>query len=196
MSKKRWRDYRKSKKNDSEETLSLSAKVLFYLFAIADFVPEPLEHKTAYVRRVIFGQGSNNYKAYWKIFNYLERKGWVKVYTKEKADTQFVKLTKKGQLQTLLMKAVIQKPQKWDGKWRMIIYDIPEDSRKHRYLFRKLLKQNGFYQFQQSVFINPYPLNKEAITYLQQTGLDKYIRIVRVDQLDREEDLKKYFGLV
>lgn len=197
MPKKRWRDYRREeyKDKDGEESLSLSGKVLFYLFALADFAPRPFEHKTAYVRRAIFGQEKKDYKTYWKIFNYLKEKGWVKVYKKEKADTEFVKLTKQGQLQALLIKAKIQKPQKWDGKWRLIVYDIPEDSRQHRHLFRKLLKEHGFYKLQQSVFISPYPLDREAIMYLQQTGLDKYIRIARIDELDNEKDLKKYFGL-
>lgn len=195
MPKKRWRDYRREKYKDDEESLSFSAKVLFYLFALADFAPRPFEHKTAYVRRAIFGQGRKDYKTYWKIFNYLQEKGWVKVYKKEKAETEFVRLTKQGQLQALLIKAKINKPQKWDGKWRLIVYDIPEDSKEQRHFFRKLLKQNGFYKLQASVFINPYPLNREALSYLRQTGLDKYIRIARIDDLDNDESLKKYFGL-
>ena len=196
MPKKRWRDYRRKKYQDDEEKLSLSGRVLFYLFALADFVPRPFEHKTAYVRRAIFGTSSRDYKAYWKIFNYLEQKGWVRVYKKEKADTEFVKLTKKGQLQALLMKARTQKPQKWDGKWRLIIYDIPEDSRQHRHLFRTLLKQNGFYKLQQSVFVSPFALNRDAVLYLRQTVLDKCIRIARIDELDSDKDLKKYFKLI
>jgi len=191
MPKKRWRDYRKSK--EPEKELSFSAKVLLYLFAIADFVPRPFENKTAYVRRAIFGK--RDYKAYWKIFNYLERKGWVKVYTKKNQETEFVKLTKAGQLQALLIKAKINKPPKWDGKWRLIVYDIPEDSREHRHQFRTLLKQNGFYKLQASVFISPYPLNREAIKYLEETGLSKYIRIGRIDELDNDKDLKKHFNL-
>ncbi len=195
MPRKRWRDYRRLKYADDEEALSFSAKVLFYLFALADFMPRPFEHKTAYVRRAIFGQGKKDYKTYWKVFNYLQEKGWVKVYKKEKAETEFVKLTKQGQLQALLIKARMKKPQKWDGKWRLIIYDIPEDSREHREMFRRLLKHNGFYKLQASVFISPYPFNREALAYLKQTGLSKYIRIARVDELDEQDDLKKYFEL-
>jgi hypothetical protein len=60
---------------------------------------------------------------------------------------------------------------------------------------RALLLKNNYYKLQDSVYINPYPLNREAIKYLKDTGLIEFIRIIRVDELDEDHDLKKRFGL-
>ena len=40
-------------------------------------------------------------------------------------------------------------------------------SKPQRHLFRKLLRKNGFYKLQASVFISPYSLNREALEYLR-----------------------------
>ena len=95
----------------------------------------------------------------------------------------------------LLIKAKMEKPKVWDGYWRMIIFDIPEDNHKDRDKLRGLLKRNDFVMLQASVFISPYPLNREAIAYLKQTGLKAYIRIIKVSELDDDVDMKKKFNL-
>jgi hypothetical protein len=48
---------------------------------------------------------------------------------------------------------------------------------------------------QDSVYANPYPLNREAVKYLEETGLSEYIRIIKVEEMDNDRDLKKKFGL-
>jgi CRISPR-associated endonuclease Cas2 len=75
------------------------------------------------------------------------------------------------------------------------MFDIPEDHRDKRDKLRRLLKRNNFIKLQASVFISPYALNKQAVEYLKETGLDEYIRILRVDAIDKDEDLKKKFKL-
>ena len=174
-----------------KKKVTLPAAILLTLFMFVDSMPRPFEGKTGYFKRVWGGKLS--YRAYWLALNRLEEKGWIKIFKEHK--DEFVKLTEAGQLQALLMKAKMPIPKKWDGKWRMVIYDIPEDSKEYREMFRKLLKQNGFYKLQASVFVSPYPLNREALTYLKQTGLSKYIRMARIDELDDEKDLKKHFKL-
>ena len=84
---------------------------------------------------------------------------------------------------------------RWDGKWRLVIFDIPESSREKRDHLRYLLKQNKFCKLQASVFISPYPLNREALEYLQFSKLFDYIRILRVDEMDNDSDLRKKFKL-
>ncbi len=182
---------RRKKYKSEKVELTLPAAILTTLFMFVDVMPRPFEGKTHYFKRV-WG-GNLSYKLYWQALKRLEERGWIKIF-KEK-ESEFVKLTKNGKLQALLVKAKMEQPKKWDGKWRLIIYDIPEDSREQRHLFRKLLKHNGFYKLQASVFVSPYPLNSQAISYLKETGLDSYIRICRIDELDDDVDLKKYFNL-
>ena len=114
----------------------------------------------------------------------------------DKNSKRFIKLTQNGQIEALLAKAkLVQKPKIWDGKWRLIVFDIPESSREKRDLLRMLLKKNNFYKLQASVFISPYPLNREAIQYLRETKLNEFIRILKVEEIDDDRDLKRHFGL-
>src|SRR3989344_4940444 len=50
----------------------------------------------------------------------------------------------------------LKRPTKWDGKWRMIIFDIPEKKRSIRKQVVTLFNQAGFYRLQDSVWIYPY----------------------------------------
>src|SRR3989344_5405306 len=170
------------------QKLTLAAEVLLYFFSFLDFMPLPFEHKTHYVKRLL--KGSSNYYSYYRIMKKLEEKGWLKIFKDEDGIRNLYRLTKKGRLEALFIKAQLPEKQKWDGKWRMVIFDIPEDARADRDKLRDLLKLNGFKLVQKSVFVNPFPLNRGAITYLQQTGLDKFIRVFRIDEADNDKALR------
>ena len=64
-----------------------------------------------------------------------------------------------------------------------------------RNLFRSLLYKNGFLKLQHSVYISPYPFNREAVKYLKKTGLISFIRMLKVEEMDDDKDLKKKFDL-
>ena len=173
------------------QKLTKTAQVLLYFFAFADFLPRPFESKTRYFKRSISGK-SNSFTSY-KILKRLEERGSLKIF--KDGTKNLYALTAKGKLEAIFIKARIPERKAWDGKWRMVIFDIPEGSRSERHKLRSLLKSNGFKQVQKSVFINPWPLNHEAIVYLRETGLNKFIRVFRVDDADNQADLKKMFAL-
>ncbi len=50
----------------------------------------------------------------------------------------------------------LRKNKKGDRKWRLVLFDIPEEKKKIRDAFRRKLKLLGFLEFQKSVFIYPY----------------------------------------
>ena len=76
------------------------------------------------------------------------------------------------------------------------MFDIPEGSKEKRAILRSLLKRNDFCKLQASVYISPFSLNREAISYLNSSGLRDYIRILKVEEMDYDKDLLKRFGLV
>ncbi len=124
----------------------------------------------------------------------LKRRGLIK-YIQYKKD-KFIQLTEKGELEALMLKTRLPNKQEvWDGKWRVILFDIPEEANLKRDQFRKMLKSTGFYMFQKSVFISPYALNRDAVDYLNKSQLIKYIRILKVEDIDNDKDLKTLFGL-
>src|SRR3989338_839225 len=122
----------------------------------------------------------------------LQKQGWLKFEYKEAK--RIIKLTKKGELEALFQKAHTESREgKWDGKWRMGIFDIPENARNVRDQLRRLLKGFGFQALQASVYVYPLALSTAATEFLKKSGLMRYIRFVRVDSFDDDADLRKQF---
>jgi DNA-binding transcriptional regulator PaaX len=122
----------------------------------------------------------------------LQRQGWIKYEYKEAK--RILKLTRKGELEALLQKSKIVGPvREWDGKWRMVVFDIPENTREIRTKLRGLLKSFGFKALQASVYVYPFEINVNAIEFLRQSGLIRYIRFARIEAFDDDTDLRKLF---
>jgi DNA-binding transcriptional regulator PaaX len=157
--------------------LTKTSKLLIYLAALEDVIT-PMANIYEFRNRVLFStKGSFNSTLY-----KFQKRGWIKLV--DKNAERFIKLTAKGELEALVAKAKLPFNGKWDGKWRLIIFDIPADYNKHRDLLRRLLKKN-----------NPYPLNREAVKYLQEAKLTPYIRIIKVEEMDNDRELRKLFNL-
>ena len=87
----------------------------------------------------------------------------------------------------------IKRPKKWDGKWRLVIFDIPEKKRFFRDILRSHLKAIGFRMLQQSVFVFPYPCEKELIQLAELYNATDYVHVATVTFLDNEKALKEAF---
>jgi len=163
--------------------------ILEVLHALGDIAPRPFETKYAWGKRL----RNIDRPQFERGVRHLIKRGMLEVTLKN--NQKFFKLTQAGQLEVLLIKAKQFSKHKWDGKWRLIMFDIPEAHKDKRHLFRALLKANGFYKLQASVYISPYELKREAVVYLNRTGLIEFIRILRVDEIDNDKSLKKHFNL-
>ena len=89
----------------------------------------------------------------------------------------------------------IKKPLKWDGKWRMVLFDIPDRNKKSREVFRFHLKRLGFFQYQKSVFVFPYECADEIDFILEFYGLRPYVRQLLISEIDNDLHLRKNFRL-
>jgi len=90
----------------------------------------------------------------------------------------------------------IAKPKYWDGKWRMVIFDIPERFKKAREALRHKLKDLGFYQFQKSVFVYPYECRNEIDFVSSFFGINKYVSYLLVEDADAKHFLQSHFHLI
>ncbi|MEK7597421.1 MAG: CRISPR-associated endonuclease Cas2 [Patescibacteria group bacterium] len=89
----------------------------------------------------------------------------------------------------------LKQKSKWTGKWFLVIFDVPEIERNKRYYLRKFLKEIGFYQYQQSVYIFPYECEKEVTLIKKIIEGGKYLSYVVADKIEYENKLKTYFNL-
>jgi len=81
-----------------------------------------------------------------------------------------------------LYRAPVEK-KKWDGWWRLLIFDVPESLRRLRNLYRRRLKDLGFGQLQQSVWLSPNDLLDRAERLAKRMGLLDYIYILKTKDI-------------
>lgn len=113
--------------------------------------------------------------------------------------TVTVTLTQDGKKKALtynMNKMKIAKPAKWDKKWRLVMFDIPENRKKHRDALRFHLKELGFFEYQKSIFAHPFECANELDYVVEFYDLRKFVRIIVAERLDDELHLKKHFGLL
>lgn len=135
----------------------------------------------------------------WRLREVLKRLRQQKVVKiVEENGESVVVLTKKGRTKYLkykLEEMIIEKPPRWDGKWRLVIYDIAKYKRNTQQAFRRTLKRLKFLRLQKSVYLYPYPCQDEIEFLRQFYGIGDEVIILMVEDLEDEEAYKKYFGL-
>ncbi|MDO8553133.1 MAG: hypothetical protein Q7S01_06470 [bacterium] len=87
------------------------------------------------------------------------------------------------------------KTQKWDHKWRVAIFDIPEIYAPLRRKIRDILKRAGFVKLQQSVWIFPHECNELIQLIKAESQLSRYVLYGVLDHIEGEERLRKLFRL-
>jgi phenylacetic acid degradation operon negative regulatory protein len=126
----------------------------------------------------------------------LEKKGLIK-FTDA---TSFI-LTKGGR--DILLKFEIDDiklpnfdPRKWDGKWRVLIFDISETIRAVRDIFRSKVQELQFYNLQKSVYVTPQPCEEEILELARMLRIEKSVQVLEVTKLGlKEKAVRKFFGI-
>lgn len=132
-----------------------------------------------------------------RALTHLAKSGHLTITTDDK-NHDFVELTEHGKKRAeaqIIDMLVTRKPKHWDGKWRMIVFDIPETKRKGRDAIRHKLKDLKFFKLQESVWIYPFEC-RQGVQYLADYyDVKPYIHFAIVDAFDQEEDARNYYGI-
>ena len=123
----------------------------------------------------------------------LAKKGWLKFNGK------YYELTAEGERKLRLLEIrgfKLERPKKWDKKWRVIIFDIPEKKKNIREKVRNLFTQASFYRLQDSVWV--YPYDCEDVIGLLKTDfrVGKDILYMIVDEIESDKRLREEFGIL
>jgi len=92
--------------------------------------------------------------------------------------------TEKGKIianHILKRKKIISK--KWDGKYRLVIFDIPEKNKKTRDWLRQELYLIGYKKLQESVLIGRHPLPEDLISSIKQNKIGNFVNYVLADKI-------------
>lgn len=121
-------------------------------------------------------------KKFSKLIYSLKKKGLIKIKNLE--NKKAILLTPLGKEKVLKIKyKIVPKKKRKDGKWLMIIFDIPEKKRHLRDLLREHLILLGYQMLQKSIWICPYEVSKETEEFLRFHSLDPYVRLFLIEEL-------------
>ena len=165
----------------------LSSLALAGVVAIGILAPNTLQTLGKVVNR---GNKSNIKSA----AKSLAAKGLVRFDAKDNT----VEITNKGRSYLERVERVyspITKPARWDRKWRIVIFDIPESRSKQRRHLGFILKKIGFYRLQDSVWVHPYDC-EELITLIKTDfRMRKEVLYIIADKIENDAPLRLSFKL-
>ncbi|MEK9151572.1 MAG: CRISPR-associated endonuclease Cas2 [Patescibacteria group bacterium] len=108
-----------------------------------------------------------------------------------------VRLTEEGsrELARYAAESETLQPQKWDGKWRLVIFDIQETKKGQRDRIRRNLARFGFEKLQNSIWVYPYEC-EDLITYLKaDCRIDKEVLYIVSEKIPNDGWIRKKFKL-
>lgn len=147
-------------------------------------------------------QGASQWKKYPKrkvsdTFYQLRKRGLLD--WKEENGQIYISLTaegrkKAGMFQIDVLK--IARSKRWDGKWRILLFDIKEKKKPYREALRGKLIELGFLQLQKSAWVHAFECGAEIELLKDFFGLsEKEARLILVENIGEDMELKKEFNL-
>ncbi len=128
---------------------------------------------------------------------YLKKRKMLIVGESKDGDLK-IELSENGKKKMLIYnldKLKIKPMRKWDGKWRFVMFDIPNKFKNRANALRDKLKELGLYQFQKSVWVYPYPLENEIDLITQIFEVKPFVKMGEMINLESEYKLKKKYKL-
>ncbi len=156
------------------------------------------------VRAFRFLLKDENYVS-WKKFNQYRVRQYVRRLHEQNLIKRYIKdgqrcyiLTDKGKhfvLKYNIGSLELTRFKKWDGKWRFVIFDIPEGKKAARDALRRKFNKLGMLQLQKSVFVYPFDCKKEIDFVSDFFGVANDILYLEAKVYEVDGDLKSFFNL-
>ena len=112
-----------------------------------------------------------------------------------KSGKRFIRLTEKGKVFLATRMGSIPRSTKWDGRWRIVIFDIPESRRLLRQRLRDALFQIGYVKLQNSVWVHPFDSEEILILLKADYRLGREVLYIIADSIENDGRLRRHFGL-
>ena len=84
---------------------------------------------------------------------------------------------------------------KWDGRWRMVAFDIPERRRGVRFRLRATMSEIGFVRLQDSVWVYPYNCEDFIALLKAELKIGKDVLSAIADTIEHDKCLRRHFNL-
>lgn len=115
----------------------------------------------------------------------LRERGFLEMERKQVGEI-VLRLTKSGREFALLTGQRAE----WDGRWRIVVFDIPESKRAVRNALRGKLKQWGFVQWQKSVWATKKPVTEKLRQIVKELEIEQWVLVIESDDTGKEGTTK------
>lgn len=109
----------------------------------------------------------------------------------ESGQGEYARLTQKGRQKVASLRldssSAVADPN-WDGKWRIVLLDLPEARKAEREALRYLLKKAGFFMLKNSAWVSPFPFEFLFGNMKKDFGLSSELMIVVTESVDDSTD--------
>ena len=126
--------------------------------------------------------------------HYLKKMGMIESFVENKET--YYELTPKATSHIERIKyddIKITRTRRWDKKWRIVIFDVPEDKKTGRDLFRRKIMSIGFRQIQKSVYVYPFECTEQMLKVSSFLNLSRFVTIVIAEIVQGEESMIENF---
>ncbi len=175
------------------------AKIIFVVLKEAGKITVESFFHNSHASRYGFEYGPRHYRNYQSTMGRLVKNGFISkkdgIYrlTENGEKEAFFSLLELHRFDNRIPKKA--KLEKWDGKWRIIFFDVPEKKRRYRDELRSMLKVVGFREFQKSIWIYPYKVPQFLKDILFEEGIKQYTRLITTNDIEYDKDLQKMFNI-
>lgn len=143
---------------------------------------------------LIRGFKKHNDKKSWRKFyaslDYLNRRGYVRILERGTNKLR-VKITRMGEdavRELDIDNLELKKQENWDGKWRVIIFDVPVAKNKYRLAFTDKIKELGFVMIQKSVWAYPYECYEELMILRRFYNIERFVSYFEAIEIEDERE--------
>lgn len=116
----------------------------------------------------------------------------------EKNGKKYLRITPVGRKALAFEQAKIDlksQKKKWDGRWRMVAFDIPERRKAVRFRLCAIMREIGFARLQNSVWVYPYDCEDFIALFKAELKIGKDVLYAIADTIEGDKNLRQHFNL-
>src|SRR3989344_3405367 len=144
--------------------------------------------------------GKNKYKLAFQARTAASRlaiKGYVRFV--EKDGKKRMEITEAGRravaLESEKVALAAKRGKRWDKRWRLVMFDIPQYRRRDRDHLREAMRACGFLRLQDSVWVFPYDCEEFVMLLKADMRIGKDVLYAIVESIENDGWIKKHFGI-
>jgi hypothetical protein len=127
----------------------------------------------------------------------LAAKGYIRFINR--GGKKYIEITKEGSRAIAFEREKAQlvdtRKRKWDKRYRLVMFDIPQTRKTTRDRVRLLMRECGFLRLQDSVWIFPHDCEELIVLAKADLRVGKDIVYAVVESMENDGWIKKHFGL-